>query len=361
MFNNNYTIMTNDFLKKEFAKEKSRPEQFPIEIKKIMLDYALENNYPKDWNLKHIFICMKNNIKGIPKCELSTCDNSRKFNKSFVLTSGCCAEHTRQIGNLKKYGVNNISQLDSVKNKIRNTCNNNHGVDYPMQSEQVRNKFKTTCFEKFGVDNPAKLKDIQQKVEQTNLKKHGVCRPNQNKNIVNKMKKTNNLKFGQDYVFESQYFTEKILQKYGVDNVMKLEQFKKMVKQTSNENWGVDYPMQASCIFERCKKATYKIKRYTWLCGNVSYVQGFEPLVLKELEANGYCFDDVKTNSNDIPRINYMFNNKEYTYFPDIYIPRENLIIEVKSNYTLMSQIEKNQAKFTAVKKSGYNFKLEIR
>jgi type III secretory pathway component EscU len=52
---------------------------------------------------------------------------------------------------------------------------------------------------------------------------------------------------------------------------------------------------------------------------------------------------------------------KKRRYYPDFYIPKENLIIEVKSQWTLELHKDKNQAKFQAVKEAGFNFRLEIR
>jgi hypothetical protein len=54
-------------------------------------------------------------------------------------------------------------------------------------------------------------------------------------------------------------------------------------------------------------------------------------------------------------------DGRVHRYYPDFYIPKENLIIEVKSQYTLDVQWDKNQAKFNAVKDNGFNFKLIIK
>jgi len=50
--------------------------------------------------------------------------------------------------------------------------------------------------------------------------------------------------------------------------------------------------------------------------------------------------------------------NKERTAIPDFYLPDENLIIEIKSNYTYNKTNIKNKVK--AYKKLGYSFKLEL-
>jgi len=82
---------------------------------------------------------------------------------------------------------------------------------------------------------------------------------------------------------------------------------------------------------------------------------------LKELENNGYKFNDVLTNTKDMPEIRYMFEGKEHRYYPDFYIPSENKIIEVKSEYTLQADWEQNQAKFKATRNLGFDFNLEVR
>lgn len=105
----------------------------------------------------------------------------------------------------------------------------------------------------------------------------------------------------------------------------------------------------------------YKKKKYIWKTGEISILQGFEPIVLKELEKIGYKYNEIKTEYHDMPEIYYVMNNKKRRYYPDFYIPTENLIIEVKSTYTLTSKIEENKLKFNAVKDAGYNFKLEVR
>lgn len=350
-----------EFLKNEFGKEKPRPAQFPEEIKIFMLGYATHYEYPKDIDIRKIFVLMKNNIGHIPKCELDNCDQLRTFNKSNILTEGCCAEHTRQIRNLQKYGVTNVSHREDIKSKIKQSYVKKYGVEHPMKSEIIRDKFKATCLEKFGVENPSTLPEIQEKINDTNMKNLGVTRPMKNSEVVEKVRTSNNLKYGSDYIFGSEHFKDVMLETYGTDNAMKLEKFKKVAKNTSNKRWGVDYPMHAACIFEKCRTASYKLKTYTWKTGEISKVQGHEPIVLKELEDDGYTFSEVKTESKDMPKIMYHYEGSEYRYFPDIYIPKENLLIEVKSQYTLDAQLEKNNAKFTAAKQMGFNFRLEIR
>ena len=66
-----------------------------------------------------------------------------------------------------------------------------------------------------------------------------------------------------------------------------------------------------------------------------------------------YKETDIITKTKNIPKIKY-FDNTDRYYFPDIYIPGDNLIIEVKSEYTYNSQISRNLLKKAATEKCCY-------
>jgi len=71
--------------------------------------------------------------------------------------------------NLKKYGVENVSQIEDIKEKKKQTTLNNFGVKYPMQSKVVRKKLRKNNIEKYGVDNVSQLEEIKDKKKQTML------------------------------------------------------------------------------------------------------------------------------------------------------------------------------------------------
>jgi len=53
-------------------------------------------------------------------------------------------------------------------------------------------------------------------------------------------------------------------------------------------------------------------------------------------------------------------NGESKYYFPDLYIPHKNLIIEVKSTWTYQKEEEKNQIKAAAARENGYEFEFWI-
>jgi len=61
-----------------------------------------------------------------------------------------------------------------------------------------------------------------------------------------------------------------------------------------------------------------------------------------------------------MPEIWYEFEGQKRRYYPDVYIPHQNRIIEVKSKFTFENNKEINLLKSLACKDLGYNFEFRI-
>jgi hypothetical protein len=98
-------------------------------------------------------------------------------------------------------------------------------------------------------------------------------------------------------------------------------------------------------------------KPYQW--NDKTYpVQGYEPFVLDFLTENG--FTDFVIGAKNVPKFRYQINEKEQTYYPDIFLPSLNLIVEVKSKFTFDEHSQRNEIKKESVLKAGYNFTFVI-
>lgn len=74
-----------------------------------------------------------------------------------------------------------------------------------------------------------------------------------------------------------------------------------------------------------------------------------------------YDESDIEVSAKIIPKIKYKWeDDSEHYYFPDIFIEKDNLLIEVKSDYYMLKDFEKNQRKAVATKQCGYNFKFMV-
>lgn len=58
---------------------------------------------------------------------------------------------------LKKYGVENISQLEETKENKKKTWLKNWGVDNPMKSNDIKENFKKSFIEKYNVPYPSQI------------------------------------------------------------------------------------------------------------------------------------------------------------------------------------------------------------
>jgi len=131
----------------------------------------------------------------------------------------------------------------------------------------------------------------------------------------------------------------------------------KKYEETCIERYGVRSVSQHPPIFEKILKSLVSRKLYKFLSGNQIMVQGWEPYaidyLLNKFSEYDLCF------GKEVPRINYIFKEKEHIYFPDIYIKSTNTIVEVKSTYTYNLDLEKNYYKFIYTLKR-YNLKVMI-
>ena len=112
--------------------------------------------------------------------------NDSNFNNRDKATNTC----------LEIYGVDNPAKLENIKQKIKSTNINKYGVDYALKSDEVKEKIKNTMFDRYGVSNPMQSDIIKEKLKQTNVIKYGVDNPAKLPLVIDKQKNTKVLKYG---------------------------------------------------------------------------------------------------------------------------------------------------------------------
>jgi hypothetical protein len=191
---------------------------------------------------------------------------------------------------------------------------------------------------------------------------------------------------------------EKFKSIYGFDNPMKVEKFKNNLKETCIEKYGVSnyfaseegikkvklswqdkeirnirlesikksffdkfggYPYQNPYILEKALINGRKYKSFELPSGKIIKIQGYEDKAITEL-LESYTEEEIITSKKSVPKIKYHFNGKDRVYYPDIYIPKDNKIYEVKSTYTYKADLEKNLVKREACIKQGFSFEFKI-
>ena len=131
---------------------------------------------------------------------------------------------------IEAYGVENISMLDSVKDKVRKTNFEKWG-GYTFQSESLMEKVRKTNIERYGHTYSICNAKIKEKIEKTNIEKWGFKIPSMSDQIKEKTLKTNRDRYGVDNIMHLpetlQSLKKRLFDKYGVDSYFKTEEFKK--------------------------------------------------------------------------------------------------------------------------------------
>lgn len=126
---------------------------------------------------------------------------------------------------------------------------------------------------------------------------------------------------------------------------------------TCIEKYGVPSIMQNKELMNRQQIAAFKRKDYVFPSGITWSIQGDEGNIITYLLSNGYSEEQL---TQDAPVIDYKFAGRRRKHFPDLYIPSENLIIEVKSPFTFEREKNKNEAKISAAIAAGYEYHFYI-
>ena len=210
--------------------------------------------------------------------------------------------------------------------------NNMHGAG-------IREKTKQKWIEKYGVDNPLKTEEIKAKVRATNQNRRGVDWPAQDKLVWAKYEAT-------------------MMERYGVNHSFKTGNSQK----TCMERYGVPNPMMHPAIFKKTLRGLRSTKQGTLPSGMKYTYQGYENVAVEKLLELVQGHELLVGDPMKLPVIEYFNPVKEKSsrYFPDIWIPRLNLLVEVKSTWTMKRQLQENMAKHHAALRLGFKHEIWI-
>lgn len=206
-------------------------------------------------------------------------------------------------------------------------------------------------------------KERREKIEKTNIEKFGFKSHSQNPNFKEKMKGVFMEKFGVEHNSQSQLIKDKkketTFNHFGVEYPGQSLEVKEKAKLTNLEKYGVENPSQNIEISQKFQNNAKFFKEYKMPSGIIRKVQGYEPFAL-DILLKEFTEEQIITERKQIPRIEYLDNKKKRYYFPDIFIPHLNKIIEVKSTWTYKCKEDNIFLKEKATKEHGYNYEFWI-
>lgn len=281
-----------------------------------------------------------------------------------------------QIRIMEKFGVDNVGRLNTTKEKIKATNLQRYGVSNPFSSEDIKAQIRVTVLERYGVENPSQAEEVKAKKVATFREHYGVDNPQQAQVVRSKTRATVERVYGGAAPLCNPGVKAKarqtVLERYGDDAPWHRPEARQRGQLTMLARYGVATPVELREA--RCKafRAAGRRKPYAFPSGRVVLLQGFEGEAITRLMAQGIAEDDILLGKQ-VPRIPYMFTDEwgvttRHTYFPDIYIPSRNALVEVKSLWTFQRGpcpdglglnnpiFERNLTKAAAARKVGYRF-----
>lgn len=187
---------------------------------------------------------------------------------------------------------------------------------------------------KYGVKNLFQSNEIKEKIKLSLIKKYGVDHPNKSIIIQNKTKRTKK-------------------EKYGNENYNNMEK----TTQTMVKRYGVRSPSQMEGYLEKWTKSGVKRKSYILPSGKEIKVQGYEN---KALDIMLKKYSESEIFECNPPKIKYNENEINRIFYPDFYIKKNNLIIEIKSRFTFDKWKNKNLLKIDECKNQGFDIEYWI-
>ena len=245
-----------------------------------------------------------------------------------LLCSRCLAKQTTK----ERFGVENASQSDIVKEKKKETTKQHFGVENPMLSDCVKEKLRNTNLERYGFENVSKSEAVKKHLKETNLERYGVEYFSQSADYQKQCQETwsekskeeleaINLKrqqtraelYGDSNYNNRQKYRETCLQRFGVENPQLNSEIRQKVINTNLQKYGVSYLMQLPEFQERCKQI--KLEK-----GSLNSSSKPELELKSFIEALGFS---VQSGNRII------LNGKEL----DLYIPEKQVAIEYNGLY----------------------------
>ena len=215
---------------------------------------------------------------------------------------------------LKKYGVENVSQIESVKKKKEATCLKNYSVTNPSYSPEILEKIGNSLEAKFGFRHALQNKNILHKAQKTTEEKYGVKNALKNKTLLEKSKETCFKNNGVEFSMQSPILKEKIKKtriKRGnqiPDELLsEWEIYKKKVKNETNKfkkdlfiHWdGYDF-YDGKYIKNNFELYKCRSSDYPTIDHKISTFYGFKNNISEKIigNINNLCITKMKINSS---------------------------------------------------------------
>lgn len=303
LLNKNGVLDANKLQQKYFVNN-----SFESEYREIL---SLTSFLDSDSTLKERIYCILNDVRFVQICPV--CNTTPvKFKSSLVGYNTYCSTKCR-------------SNDSAVKIKIKNTCQEKYGTDSFFSSVEFKEKSDATLLEKYGTTNLMLVPEIKSKIEDTNLQRYNSKYGFGNIIIQEKIKNTNIDRYG--------------TVSHNVDIVVleKLENFTWLQQELSSKPV-FQIAQELGCSesyvnkWSRIHNLSNRVAKYSEEVEVSSYLTDFCGLKPRDLILNS--FDIIGAGSGKLGRRQI-----------DIFIPKNNLAIEINGLYYHQNNKTKHKEK----------------
>jgi len=231
---------------------------------------------------KYSYIC-----RNCGKEVIGACKRSKKYREKQLLF--LCRSCAIRYGVKEKYGVDNVFQLNEIKEKSKQTCLEYFGTENYKQSEIGKSEFIKYSLNRYGVENPFQSEEIKEKSKQTCLKKYGVPNAMKSNIILSR-------------------FKQSMLSKYNKEHALQVFNFLNKFKSTNLKKYNTPYPVSNKYFYDN---------------------QHFDSSW--ELYFYIYCKEQNLNIERNPKELYYFCNGRETVYQPDFLV--ENQLVEIKGDY----------------------------
>jgi hypothetical protein len=239
------------------------------------------------------------------------------------------SEITRKTTNVEKYGFPVVSQNPEIQQKIKTTFQEKYGeeITNASQLDSVKDKKKETCFKNFGVEFPSQDPNIQkvmrENITKTNLEKYGFPVASQNSDVKLKIINSNletlkeryNVTTPMDIPGVKEKYKNTFQERYGeeITNPFQLDSVKEKRKETYLRNCGYDHPS---------KSPERKLKTSEQMLDRIFIFKGTSQKRIKNNQLNkfledGWSIGHIANLGKNKGRIRILLDGKEKRVFPD--------------------------------------------
>jgi len=283
----------------------------------------LKVNELKIVNVKYLTKGSKYKIK--MRCDKCYSEYNIAYNilhKNNSLEKFICKNCKRKKTTQQKYGVNNIFQLDKIKDKSKNTIKEKYGVDNISQSPEIKSKKINTFIEKYGVKWGLSSDEIKEKSKKTIQKKYNVNNISKLEHIKRKKEETCFINYGVNFISQHKDFKKNI----NKNLLIKLQKKYKNLINCEGDKF-IFYCDICDKEFEIYKKSFYT--RYNLQVNICTFCNPIGSVHSSIMESMLYDFITKHTNY----KCNKNYKNIINPYELDIYIPELKIAFEFNGLY----------------------------